>query len=190
MAPLPSGPASCGRHSRVLWGGIIIASAVSAGRQQRHPEGYIPVPIALASPPQGQCELQNAAATASGGAPGKHGGPIREQVARSSRWIQPGPVTLITILYALGYLLWERGDWGAAEVRDLIGNIAFMPLNLGVVALNALASRNPVLDPGVRRALILVAVGAAMVFVGNSISVWYVAGLQQNPPVTWADPFY
>ncbi|MGI9039503.1 MAG: diguanylate cyclase domain-containing protein, partial [Gemmatimonadales bacterium] len=134
--------------------------------------------------------MQNAAATASGGAPGTHGGSIREQAARPSRWIQPGPVTLITILYALGYLFWERGDWGAAEVRDLIGNIAFMPLNLGVVALNALASRNPVLDPGVRRALTLVAVGAAMVFVGNSISVWYVAGLQQNPPVTWADPFY
>jgi diguanylate cyclase (GGDEF)-like protein/PAS domain S-box-containing protein len=100
------------------------------------------------------------------------------------------PVALFTAYYALGYLIWERGDWGTPAVRDLIGNVAFMPLNLGVVALNALASRREVLDPGVRRALRLLAIGGALVFIGNVISTWYLTVLHQNPQVTWADPFY
>ncbi|HEX6614731.1 MAG TPA: EAL domain-containing protein [Gemmatimonadales bacterium] len=65
-----------------------------------------------------------------------------------------------------------------------------MPLNVGVVALFALASRGRVLDPGVRRGLRLIAAGSAMVFVGNTISVWYLEVLHDNPPVSWADPFY
>jgi diguanylate cyclase (GGDEF)-like protein/PAS domain S-box-containing protein len=100
------------------------------------------------------------------------------------------PVALFTAYYALGYLIWERGDWGTPAVRDLVGNVAFMPLNLGVVVLNALASRRTALDPGVRRALRLLAIGGAMVFIGNVISTWYLTVLRQNPQVTWADPFY
>ncbi|HEX6107344.1 MAG TPA: EAL domain-containing protein [Gemmatimonadales bacterium] len=106
------------------------------------------------------------------------------------RYPSPFIVTTLTFCYAVGYLVWERGDWGAPEVRDLIGNVAFMPLNLAVLALNALAARNAVLDPGVRRALRLLAAGSGMVFVGNLISVYYLTVLQANPPVTWADPFY
>jgi diguanylate cyclase (GGDEF)-like protein/PAS domain S-box-containing protein len=87
-------------------------------------------------------------------------------------------------------LLWERSDWGTPALRDLLGNVAFMPLNLGVVALFALASRGRLLDPGVRRGLRLIATGSAMVFIGNGISVWYLQVLHVNPPVSWADPFY
>ena len=29
-----------------------------------------------------------------------------------------------------------------------------------------------------------------MVFTGNAISAWYVLALHENPPVSWADPFY
>ena len=29
-----------------------------------------------------------------------------------------------------------------------------------------------------------------MVFIGNAISAWYVLALHENPPVSWADPFY
>ncbi len=101
-----------------------------------------------------------------------------------------GGVTLLIALYAVGYLVWERSDWGTQEVRDLIGNVAFMPLNLAVLALNGLASRHPTLDPGVRRALLLLAIGAGMVFIGNAISVYYLTVLHTNPAVTWADPFY
>src|SRR5918994_2424107 len=65
-----------------------------------------------------------------------------------------------------------------------------MPLNLAVVTLTALASRLAVLDPGVRRALRLLALGSAMVFIGNAISTWYLMVLQVNPPISWADVFY
>jgi hypothetical protein len=64
-----------------------------------------------------------------------------------------------------------------------------MPLNLTVLALNALAARRHP-RPGVRRALRFLATGSGMVFVGNVISVWYLTALGENPPVTWADPFY
>ncbi len=109
--------------------------------------------------------------------------------SRKGRW-PAATVTFLTALYALGYLYWERSDWGSAELRDLIGNVAFMPLNVAVVIFNALASRSPVLDPGVRRALRLLAIGGAMVFIGNAISVTYLTVLHQNPTVSWADPFY
>jgi diguanylate cyclase (GGDEF)-like protein/PAS domain S-box-containing protein len=115
---------------------------------------------------------------------------ITASVARPGSRFPAGGVTLLIAFYALGYLVWERSDWGSQPVRDLIGNVAFMPLNLAVLALNGLASRQQSLDPGVRRALRLLAVGAGMVFIGNAISVCYLTVLHQNPPVTWADPFY
>jgi diguanylate cyclase (GGDEF)-like protein/PAS domain S-box-containing protein len=99
-------------------------------------------------------------------------------------------ITLLTALYGIGYLAWERSALGSPEIRDIVGNVAFMPLNLCVVILNALASRSAVLDPGVKRALRLLAAGSAAVFIGNLISTWYLIVLQQNPPVTWADLFY
>jgi diguanylate cyclase (GGDEF)-like protein/PAS domain S-box-containing protein len=101
-----------------------------------------------------------------------------------------GTIAFATALYAVLYLVWERSDWGSATVRDLVGNVAFMPLNLSVLTLFVLASRREILDPGVRRALRLLALGGAMVFTGNAISAGYVMALHDSPPVSWADPFY
>jgi diguanylate cyclase (GGDEF)-like protein/PAS domain S-box-containing protein len=96
----------------------------------------------------------------------------------------------VTLLYAIAYLVWERNDWGTPVIRNLVSNVAFMPLNLAVATLGLLASRSTVLDPGVRRALRFLAIGSAMVFIGNTISTWYLMVLHQNPPVSWADLFY
>jgi diguanylate cyclase (GGDEF)-like protein/PAS domain S-box-containing protein len=96
----------------------------------------------------------------------------------------------VTLLYAIAYLVWERNDWGTPEIRNLISNIAFMPLNLGVATMMLLASRSEVLDPGVRRALRLLGLGSVMVCLGNAISTYYLMVLDQNPPVSWADLFY
>jgi diguanylate cyclase (GGDEF)-like protein/PAS domain S-box-containing protein len=101
-----------------------------------------------------------------------------------------GTVALLTVLYAAVYLIWEQSHWGSAAFRNLLGNVAFMPLNATVAVLFGLASRHQILDPSVRRALRLLALGAAMVFIGNAISVWYVEVLHINPPVSWADPFF
>ena len=118
------------------------------------------------------------------------GGAVQDRVARAHHRWPALTVTFLTAIYALAYLFWERSDWGSAAVRDLVGNVAFMPLNVAVLFLNALAACNPVLDPRVRRALRLLAIGGAMVFVGNTISVTYLTVLQENPTVSFADPFY
>ena len=68
--------------------------------------------------------------------------------------------TVVTLLYAVAYLVWERNDWGSPTIQNLVSNVAFMPLNLAVMLLTGLASRSPVLDPGVRRALRLLALGS------------------------------
>ncbi|MDQ3137651.1 MAG: EAL domain-containing protein [Gemmatimonadota bacterium] len=101
-----------------------------------------------------------------------------------------GTVAFVTALYAALYLAWEQSGWGSPAVRDLVGNAAFMPLNLAVVVLFGLASRREVLDRGVRRALGLIALGSAAVFTGNAISVWHVVARNASPPVSWADLFY
>src|SRR3990170_4873785 len=71
----------------------------------------------------------------------------------SNRLVPVGKVALATALYAVLYLVWEQSGWGSATVRDLVGNVAFMPINLTVLKLFAIASRREILDPGVRRAL-------------------------------------
>jgi diguanylate cyclase (GGDEF)-like protein/PAS domain S-box-containing protein len=109
---------------------------------------------------------------------------------RGAKRFPVGTITGLTALYMLAYLVWERSGWGTADLRDLLGNVAFMPLNLIVLVLNGLASRHRSLDPGVRQALRLLATGSAMVLIGNAISVYYLIALGQNPPVSWADAFY
>ncbi len=106
------------------------------------------------------------------------------------RLVPVGTIAFLTAIYAALYFVWEQGHWGSPAVRDLVGNVAFMPFNLTVLTLFALASRREILDPGVRRALRLLALGGLMVFTGNVISAWYVLARHENPPVSWADPFY
>ena len=101
-----------------------------------------------------------------------------------------GSIALATALYAVLYLVWERSQWGGETVRALIGNVAFMPINLGVLILFVLASKQGILDPAVRRALRLLGLGGATVFIGNAISTGYVLTLHDSPPVSWADLFY
>jgi len=108
----------------------------------------------------------------------------------SNRTLPFGSVALATALYAVAYLVWEQSGWGSTALRDLVGNVAFMPINLTVLALFFLASRQELLDPSVRQALRLLALGGAMVFTGNAISTGYVLTLNESPPVSWADPFY
>ncbi len=103
---------------------------------------------------------------------------------------QVGIVTAIAAVYGLAYLVFERAGLGSQGLRDLLGNVAFMPLNLAVAALNWLASRQETLDLGVRRALRVLALAAVTVFIGNCISVWYLLALQAKPTASPADFFY
>ncbi|HKV73397.1 MAG TPA: EAL domain-containing protein, partial [Gemmatimonadales bacterium] len=101
-----------------------------------------------------------------------------------------GPATLLTALYALGYLVWERGGWGSDRLREVFGNLGFVPLNLMSALLFLLAARNIILDPGVRRALKLLGFGYIAVCIGNLISISYILVRGESPAVSWADLFY
>ncbi len=83
----------------------------------------------------------------------------------------PGMVTAVTAGYAIAYLWWERTGLGSPGLRDLVGNIAFMPLNLGVPGTQRSRLPHEQLDPAVRRALRLLALGALAVLIGNAVSV-------------------
>ena len=115
---------------------------------------------------------------------------VLSNLSRKASRLPVGTLTGLAAVYMLFYLVFERAGWGSTELRDLLGNVAFMPLNLTVVILNAVASRNQALDPAVRQALRLLALGALTVLIGNSISVYYLTALGENPPVSWADAFY
>jgi len=101
-----------------------------------------------------------------------------------------GPAALLTAVYGLTYLFWERSGFGGRGLRDLVSNAGFMPLNLLLAAFCLLASQRAVLDPGVRRALRLLGIGSLLVLVGNAISVYHVLVLHDSPAVSWADLFY
>ncbi len=103
---------------------------------------------------------------------------------------RPGPVTLGVAIYGLLYLVWERAGWGSDTLRNIVSNVAFMPLNLTVAVLLGRASRNPALAPGIRQTLGLLALGSVFVFCGNVVSTYYVIVLDDNPQVSWADAFY
>ncbi|HEU4648964.1 MAG TPA: EAL domain-containing protein [Gemmatimonadales bacterium] len=103
---------------------------------------------------------------------------------------RPGPVTLAAAAYGLLYVVWERTGWGSEALRNLIGNVAFLPLNLTVAILFAAAAWRTVLDPQVRRALWLYALGSILVLCGNAISTYHLVVLHDNPTSSWADAFY
>jgi diguanylate cyclase (GGDEF)-like protein/PAS domain S-box-containing protein len=93
-------------------------------------------------------------------------------------------------IYGLLYLVWERTGWGSETFRNVVSNVAFMPLNLAVAALYGRASLNPTLASGTRQMLALLGLGSLFVFCGNSISTYYVLALHDNPHFSWADAFY
>ena len=111
-------------------------------------------------------------------------------IAGRARGLSVGPVTLVTSIYALLYLCWERSGWGSDLLREVVGTVGFMPFNLAAAALCLLASRQIILDPGVRRALRLFGLGYVAVFIGNAISTSYILLTGESPAVSWADLFY
>jgi len=101
-----------------------------------------------------------------------------------------GTITGLMALYGLTYLVWERSGWGSPATREIVGTAGFMPLNLLTGVLFLLASRKPLLDPGVRQALAILGLGMFAVLAGNTISIYHIVALGESPTVSWADAFY
>jgi diguanylate cyclase (GGDEF)-like protein/PAS domain S-box-containing protein len=98
--------------------------------------------------------------------------------------------TIAVGVYAVAYATYMQAGWGSPVVRDLVSEVAFLPLNLSVIALYLRAARQSVLHPRVRRALRFMAAASAAVFFGNLISLSYKLVLEQSPAVSAADVFY
>jgi diguanylate cyclase (GGDEF)-like protein/PAS domain S-box-containing protein len=99
-----------------------------------------------------------------------------------------GPLTLLTALFAILYLLWERSGLGTPVQRDLLSNIGFIPLNLLAAAAALGASRQAILPRKVRKALTLFIGSYLATLLGNLISLWY--SFHGSPVISWADVFY
>jgi len=104
------------------------------------------------------------------------------------RQIPAGPLTLLTALYGILYLFWERSGLGTSAQRDLFSNIGFIPLNLLAAVATLAAARQSVLPAKVRKALGLFIWSYLATLAGNLISLWY--SFHESPVVSWADVFY
>jgi diguanylate cyclase (GGDEF)-like protein/PAS domain S-box-containing protein len=103
---------------------------------------------------------------------------------------QVGLATILAAAYGLGYLVFERAGVGSDLLRDVVGNVAFLPLNLLAGGLALLASRQAVLDESVRRALRLLAWAALAVFLGNLVSLGRLLAYGETGGASVADLFY
>ncbi|MDH5284582.1 MAG: EAL domain-containing protein, partial [Gemmatimonadota bacterium] len=105
-----------------------------------------------------------------------------------ARSLPAGPLTLLTALYTVLYLFWERSGLGSPAQRDLISNVGFIPLNLLAAAATFGAARQMLLPAKVRKALSLFIWAYLATLIGNLVSLWY--SFHDSPVVSWADVFY
>ena len=106
--------------------------------------------------------------------------------------VSPRPrlvVAAAVACYGVAYLAWLRLGGASEGTRDFVSETVFIPANGVLIALNLLASRNPTLHAGVRRALRLLAVAAGAVLCGNLVNVWFVLH-GAVPAVSFADLCY
>ena len=85
--------------------------------------------------------------------------------------------------YAIVYVAWLGSAPAASVVRQVILLLAFLPMNLGIVALSWRAARRIPAEnhAGLRRALELTGVGFLGVLAGNICEFVYVHGWHRDP---------
>jgi diguanylate cyclase (GGDEF)-like protein/PAS domain S-box-containing protein len=103
--------------------------------------------------------------------------------SRWPRWVATGIVA-----YAVSYWGWVTLGWLApafgAAFRARIAGIEFFPVNLGLIAVAAYASRRA-LTPEVRRCMLLLATATVFPFLGNGLSSYAHHYLHRNPDLIW-----
>ncbi len=93
-------------------------------------------------------------------------------------------------LYLLTYALWQVFGWGGPSHKQVIGNLAFWPVDLlGVAVCWQLARRAGITSP-VRRAWWLIGAGLLSYLVGDVLWFVYESVLHSQPYPSVADLFY
>lgn len=101
-----------------------------------------------------------------------------------------GLLTLGLGLYILVYLLWLTFQWGGAERKTLVTDLAFLPVLLAASGFAWRASTHPTLDEKTRRAWQLVALAYLLAWLGDVLWFYYEIVLGIEPFPSWADAPY
>ena len=110
---------------------------------------------------------------------------------RGLRGVHPPDRVIVGLAaYALGYAAWSLSGIGAPDLRILIGDLAFTPLDVVAVILAIQASRQPSLPVAARRAWALLAAAFAAYGIANAGWALFEVGLGIEPFPSWVDAFY
>jgi len=131
--------------------------------------------------------------TAQAGPRGLASGTAARRAARAvQRAVPPvgwGPLAVAVALLT-AYVLWQVFRWGGHQHQELIGDLAFFPVN-GVAALLAWrASRRAEMGHNACRAWRLLAIALLLYMIGNLLQLVYESVLHERSYPTWTDAAY
>ena len=100
------------------------------------------------------------------------------------------PLIMGLAAYWLGTMLWYLFRWGGPAHKELIADLAFLPLSLGVGAVAWRTGGDPAVTTGARRAWRLMALAAGCGWVGNLIWFYQERVVGVFPFPSWGDVGY
>ncbi|MEA2451230.1 MAG: hypothetical protein QOG63_3162, partial [Thermoleophilaceae bacterium] len=98
-------------------------------------------------------------------------------------------LALVSAYFAV-YVGWQLFRWGGADAKQLIGDLAFLPVYGGAVAMAWGASRRCGHVPRLRSAWRLIAIGLAFYLLGIVLQSYYEIFAASKPFPSLADPAY
>lgn len=92
--------------------------------------------------------------------------------------------------YLVAYLGWQAFRWGGTSLKELIGDLAFVPVYGGAAAASWSAARRCHDVPRLRSAWRLIAIGVSFYLAGVLIQAYYEVFAASKPYPSLADPAY
>jgi diguanylate cyclase (GGDEF)-like protein len=92
--------------------------------------------------------------------------------------------------YLAAYAGWQLSRWGGSSAKELIGDLAFLPVYAGAALMAWKASRRCAGVPRLRSAWRLIAVGLAFYLLGILLQSYYEMFAASKPYPSLADPAY
>jgi diguanylate cyclase (GGDEF)-like protein len=100
------------------------------------------------------------------------------------------PLLAIVGAYLAAYAGWQLFRWGGPDEKQLIGDLAFLPVYVGATAMAWNASRRCADVPRLRSAWRLIAIGLAFYLLGIVLQSYYEIFAASKPFPSLADPAY
>lgn len=108
------------------------------------------------------------------------------------RWVRDrgSQAVIALVLILIVYLGWQVFGWGGPHHKELIGDIAFWPVNSIASVLAFRVARARSFTAQVRRAWMLIGLGLVAYLLGNFLQFYYETVLHTAPYPTFADVAY